>query len=468
MFRKAMFTLAAGACLAGSWSEAGRVRIVVTLTPVHCGNTEDASGADSLYAVSFLSAGTKETAQAMITTPVRINDDEKLPWGNPNVLYDGIVDDNQPLIGSLRAYDEDFAKDWAQRPKWLDQLAEKGGKALQSSSNPIAAAAGAVLDYGYKAFSWVAGKDADDLLGTYNFNISPKGPAQENLDFHFWEDGIGFSTWNYRTLINVQRIPVQVATPAPTEKPWKYNAVWVKGNGQPSYSAASITKEKFLSTHNDKVNAGMGLTHLQMSRDGSDVRVNAVWEGGQPKQMTTFDKPYQAYRSMYDGLWAAGWRLKVLNTYSSASGPRLYNAVWEQTGGAEVQLYEVSPQEISNQDSKLRAQGLQLSLMQAFMTPQGLKYNAVWKPAKTDQTWVQGWTYEDYRKKYDQLWNQGFRLKHLQSYRLPEGVRYDAIWFKSTRPEVQLYGTDYAGMTSYGAELVKQDTKWQRLIIDRF
>lgn len=467
-----MLGMFAGLLLSGASAQAGQVRIVVKLLSTHCGNTEDVTGADELYAVSLFSAGSKETMQAGLSSKLNINDDQAFdPWPAPHVLYDGVVDDTQTLTGGIRFFDEDFAKDWSQRPQWLDGLVGKGASALQSSGNPKAVIAGTVLDYAYKGFGWVASMDADDLLGARDMTISPSGPASEITNFKFHrDDWTGYSSWNYNALIAIERYPVKTPVPPPPPPPatttQSHTAVWVKGSGQKTAGLFLQPFDFFDTKRSAHANGGLGLTFLQSVSGQEGVRVNARWEAGQPPQRSTFGKTYDEYRKLYDVLWTQGWRLRLLDAYPSPFwGSTLYNAVWEKRGGAEVQFYEMPFGEVGQQDARLAAQGMMLDMLQAVPTAQGLRWNAVWKPRKGNQPWVMGWTYENYRKKYDALWPQGYRLKHLQAYRLPDGgVRYDAIWEQSTRPELQFYGATRTDFQKKNAELSQQG--WQLKILN--
>ena len=177
----------------------------IDLSRVHCGNTEDKSGADSLYIVGAASDGNK--SQGVLTTPMHINDNQEKTF-NPaqSLVFDSDIDLSSSVKVGLRAYDEDFAKDWSNYGGKVQKISDGVANGLKTTKDPKAVAAGTILEYGIKAFSFLASLDKDDFLGEHKTEVSLSGPPMEERTWHFWNDsGIGLSTWNYSVVLRIQR-----------------------------------------------------------------------------------------------------------------------------------------------------------------------------------------------------------------------------------------------------------------------
>ncbi len=178
--------------------------VTIRIANLHCRNTEDVTGADEFYTVSALSTGHPSQTQADVLPKLSINDKE---IRQPNyVIYDGWVDKGSSVRGGLIAYDEDFAKDWAKRPQWVDQLTYTIAQGLQKSGDARLVPAGIILQYGYKAFDLIASADKDDKLGSIELNINADGPQNESRFWPFWrKDRTGFSNWSYSVDLEIVR-----------------------------------------------------------------------------------------------------------------------------------------------------------------------------------------------------------------------------------------------------------------------
>lgn len=175
---------------------------------VHCGNTEDASGADELYIVGALSDGT--TSRGALTSPMSINDNQEKEF-NPSqrVIFDADVEPNAVVRGGLKAFDEDFGKDWAKYGDTVNKISAQVSQGLKSTNDPRAVAAGEILGYATKAFGFFASLDKDDELGTIELNVPAQGSSVEEIAWKFQKKGSvfnpGVSTWNYTVVIRVTR-----------------------------------------------------------------------------------------------------------------------------------------------------------------------------------------------------------------------------------------------------------------------
>jgi hypothetical protein len=176
------------------------------LIKVHCGNTEDTTGEDEFYIVGGLTDGVKY--HAALTSPMGINDgQEKNFTPNQRVIFNDMVDSQGVIRGGLKAYDEDFGKDWAKYGSTVEKITDGISMGLKATKNPKAVAAGEVLKWSVKGFGFLASLDKDDELGNIELNIPANGSTYEEITWKFWRKGGTFSTstWNYSVVIGVTR-----------------------------------------------------------------------------------------------------------------------------------------------------------------------------------------------------------------------------------------------------------------------
>lgn len=202
-----------GTCAAGgshnisSWNyriDKEKYRVRVEAHRVHCGNTEDVTGADELYLVGAFSDGT--ASKALLTTPMNINDSqEKVFDASQRICFDAEVGVSGMIRGGIKAYDEDFGKDWAKYGETVTKISEAVATGLKSSKDSRAVTAGEILGFATKAVGVLAPLDKDDLLGSCEFNIPVQGNSNEEINWHFKRGGSGFSTWNYNMIVTINR-----------------------------------------------------------------------------------------------------------------------------------------------------------------------------------------------------------------------------------------------------------------------
>jgi hypothetical protein len=194
--------------------QAQDVRIRVELVNVKCGDTEDVTGADHFYVVSALSGGTKETSNSFITKHFRINDGQTKTFSKADrVLFDAKVPANGMVVGGMKAFDEDYAKDW-----------EKQKENAKTATNALAAAAatwggqgktaGTVIKVAFEVYDEVSSLDKDDCLGTTQLKVPADGAKEEVRRWRMVEGGLGFSTWKYSVTYKIVRTKVNGVQPA--------------------------------------------------------------------------------------------------------------------------------------------------------------------------------------------------------------------------------------------------------------
>jgi hypothetical protein len=193
----------AGTALSAS---AGQVRI--ELLDVKCGNTEDITGADHFYIVGALSDGTN--TKAALTTPIRINDGQTKSFrADQRVIFDAYVPNGVTVRGGLKAYDEDFGKDWSRYGPKVTEITNAVATGLKASGDPRAVKAGEILSYAIKGFGFFASLDKDDELGKLEMGVSAVGPNVEQRSWRFrktasWYNP-GVSTWDYTVRYRITR-----------------------------------------------------------------------------------------------------------------------------------------------------------------------------------------------------------------------------------------------------------------------
>ncbi|HEY9674757.1 MAG TPA: hypothetical protein V6D11_25180 [Waterburya sp.] len=190
---------------AGTALSASARSVRIELLDVKCGNTEDVTGADEFYIVGALSDGTN--TKAALTSPMDINDGQTKPFrADQRVIFDANVPNGVTVRGGLKAYDEDYAKDWSQYGSMVEKIAAGVAVGLTVAGYPTA---GDILNYGVKGFGFFASLDKDDELGKLELNVAPLGPNVEEKTWRFRKTGSiwnpGWSTWDYTVRYRITR-----------------------------------------------------------------------------------------------------------------------------------------------------------------------------------------------------------------------------------------------------------------------
>jgi hypothetical protein len=190
------------------------MRIRLELLDVLCRKnlgTEDVTGNDEFYIAGTIISDTNGN-KGVLTTPLNINNSQTKGFAEPT-MYDGNDPDNAMLAVHLRAYDEDVAHDWANRPEVVDKIATgvasaAGGAIVAGLATAaigwpvIAAGVGTGLALG--GFYLAMGSDKDDQLGLFQELIPVSGPAVEERYWNMKQDG-WYSSWDYQVHLRIRR-----------------------------------------------------------------------------------------------------------------------------------------------------------------------------------------------------------------------------------------------------------------------
>lgn len=181
-------------------ASAGQVR--VELLDVKCGNTEDVTGADEFYIVGAMSDGTN--TKAALTSPISINDGQTKSFSSDQqVIFHANVPQGATVRGGLKAFDEDFGKDWSKYSPMVNKITDDVRKELEDADEKKAAN---ILKWAVKAFGFFASLDKDDELGKVELNVSASGPNVEEKTWKFSrKDWTGYSSWDYTVRYRITR-----------------------------------------------------------------------------------------------------------------------------------------------------------------------------------------------------------------------------------------------------------------------
>jgi hypothetical protein len=176
----------------------------IELIDVYCRDTEDVTGADEFYLVGALAGGT--VVKPILTKPININDKQRKTFpADQSILFEGEAPQGESVKGGIKAYDEDFAKDWAKYGSAVTGISGAVSRLLETVGGPKGATAAKILSAVTTGVDFFSSLDKDDLLGSTVLEISATGPAFEERSWLMKEGGLGWSTWDYTVRYRIQR-----------------------------------------------------------------------------------------------------------------------------------------------------------------------------------------------------------------------------------------------------------------------
>lgn len=182
-------------------------RVKIQLLNVQARDTEDVLDGDELYLVGALVGG--RTTKAILTTPMNIKGGETKTFKrDQSILFEGDVPVGETIKGGIKAYDEDFGKDWSKYGETVTGITGAVSAAL-SAAGPKGVLAGTILSAAVKGVGILATLDKDDLLGSTELVISPTGPEVEEVAWVFKRKPGGvfgwWSDWDYTVRYRITR-----------------------------------------------------------------------------------------------------------------------------------------------------------------------------------------------------------------------------------------------------------------------
>ena len=183
------------------------VRLRIELLDVTCRDTEDLLVPDTFYLMIVL-AVSDAIRSAVVTDPMKMKAGQTHAFSVPDaIVFDGPVGDLKAAIGGVKAYEEDFAKDWTHKSRWVKQIL-KGLPPFSALPESRSAAADLILTAAGTVLDLHAHSDRDDLLGSLPVVIPMDGPLREEERWVFKEEGLGLSTWDYTVRCLVTRTQI--------------------------------------------------------------------------------------------------------------------------------------------------------------------------------------------------------------------------------------------------------------------
>ncbi|MBD1909376.1 MULTISPECIES: MIR domain-containing protein [unclassified Leptolyngbya] len=210
------------------------MRVRIEFLDVTCRDSEDVTGADTLYIVGGASDGGRQL-QPVLTSRLWLQGGQTRPFfNNSNVIFDGDLPVGSMVHLGFNAYDEDASKDWAKHGDWITKLADGiAGEIEKLPRNPNqpqqtdgpnskdpAQVAAAILRGGVRVIGFFANMDKDDPLGSHTADIAIGNPGWEVREWlckgNRLGGFLGYSTWDYSIRYRVTQlsdgVPGAIAT----------------------------------------------------------------------------------------------------------------------------------------------------------------------------------------------------------------------------------------------------------------
>jgi hypothetical protein len=183
------------------------IRLRIELLDVTCRDTDDLFVSDTFYMTAVL-AVSDTTRSAVITDPIKMKAGQTHAFSAPDaIVFDGPVEDREAVIGGVKAYEEDFAKDWTHKTRWAKEIL-RGLPPFSALPESLSAAATVILTAAGTVLDLQAHSDRDDLLGCLPLVIPMAGPLSEEERWVLKEEGLGLSTWDYTVRCLITRTQI--------------------------------------------------------------------------------------------------------------------------------------------------------------------------------------------------------------------------------------------------------------------
>jgi hypothetical protein len=197
----------------------GGTRLSIRLESIQCFDPEDIVDGDELYiaGAAVLDDGSANPkTRATVVAPIQMKAGfTRNPPLDQAVVFDDAVPAGANVRCVLRAFDEDVAKDWANRPEWVDMISKSvaiaaaGAIAAGIAATPIGwpgIIAGSVTLGVLAGIYAGANGDRDDELGSFYLVVPTQGLRHEEQIWQFRrDDWTGYSSWRYAVRLTIDR-----------------------------------------------------------------------------------------------------------------------------------------------------------------------------------------------------------------------------------------------------------------------
>ena len=150
-----------------------------------------------------------------------------------------------------------------------------------------------------------------------------------------------------------------------------------------------------------------------------------------PLSVSRHDLTSMQYQSLFDSLIPQGYRLLQVTGYVSA-GQECFAALFEQSPGPpQICYHGLTSEDYQIKFNQTTAQGYKLVLVNGYTSTSGTdKYVAIFEKPTSSPAWVawHGMTNADYQQRFNDWVAKGFKLTHVSGYGVSSEPRYAAIF----------------------------------------
>jgi hypothetical protein len=183
-------------------------RVTVHLDYITCIDTEDVTGADTIF-IRGAAVGGGEV-KPIVVPPIWINNGETKPIRHGPIFDAPILSTERIFVGG-KIYDEDAAKDWSVQNINSDVAAILGTGAAILAAIPATSAPTLIAAIIFSVPALLVDADKDDVLGNLELEIPASGPAHESKTYKLSGNRHGWwSNWSYEIGYSIRRIQPQL------------------------------------------------------------------------------------------------------------------------------------------------------------------------------------------------------------------------------------------------------------------
>jgi CubicO group peptidase (beta-lactamase class C family) len=197
------------------------------------------------------------------------------------------------------------------------------------------------------------------------------------------------------------------------------------------------------------------------------ITINLSVAGNDPVFVARHRLSSNEYQNLFTTLTSQSYRLLYVSGYVVNSEERFAAYFEKSAGSPQVCRHAMTSAQYQQAFNDTVAQGYRLVLVNGYTTPNGIdKYVAIWdKPAGVVAPWTakHGMTAAEYQTEFNSWTTKGYRLKHVSGYAIGTQARYAAIFEKPASTPIWIarhglnaaqYQTEFDTQTKLGYVLV--------------